>query len=92
MNEHIEKLKGFELTNAEYETFKCLFFHGPTWDGNVPSKMSRDILCRKGYVEHKFAYAWLTESGVEFAVKVLELDKLKDKWERDGRKPYLDYR
>jgi hypothetical protein len=76
---------------GEYDTFKCLFFHGPTWDGNVPSKSGRDSLERQGMVKHNYGFAWLTDAGVEFAIKVLEMDRLKGAWERRERPPYLGF-
>jgi hypothetical protein len=74
-------------SGAIRDTLKCLFFHGPTWDGNVPSKQARDGLCRIGLVHHEFGFAFLTRDGVEMCVN-LGLDREKEKWERDGRRPY----
>lgn len=36
------------LNGAEKDTLICLCRHGPTWDGDVPSKSGRDGLLQKG--------------------------------------------
>lgn len=77
------------LTGVECEVMKCLFFHGPTWDGNVPSKAGRDSLCKRGLVHHEFAFAFLTRDGVQIAVQELALDRAKERWEAAKRPPYL---
>lgn len=74
-------------TGAVRDMLRCLFFHGPTWDGNIPSKAARDGLCRAGMVHHEFGFAFLTRDGVELCVN-LGLDREKEKWERKGRPPY----
>lgn len=76
-------------TGAVRDVMRCLFFHGPTWDGNIPSKAARDGLCSMGLVQHRFGYAWLTEAGVEVAVNA-GLDREKEKWEQRGRPPYQE--
>lgn len=68
-------INDYAFTSAERDTLRCLFLKGPTWDGNIPSKTGRGELVRRGYAEHEFGYAWLTKTGVEFAIKVLALDK-----------------
>ena len=83
----VKPLSGFEI-----EVIKCLFFHGPTWDGNIPSKSGRDSLEKRGLVHHEFAFAWLTRDGVEIAVRALKMDRLKEKWEAAKRPPYLDFK
>lgn len=75
-------------SGAIRDTLRCLFFHGPTWDGNVPSKQGRDALCRVGIVHHEFGFAFLTRDGVELCIRI-GLDRDKEKWQRDGRPPYL---
>lgn len=74
-----------DLRSNELEVVKCLFFHGPTWDGNIPSKQGRNDLCGMGLAHHEFGFAWLTREGVEYAVKTLQMDRAKEKWERDGQ-------
>lgn len=77
------------LSSAERDVMKCLFFYGPTWDGNVPSKSGRDQLCKRGFVHHEFAFAFLTREGVQVAVQEMGLDREKERWERAKRPPYL---
>lgn len=36
------------LSGAAKDTLVCLCKHGPTWDGDVPSKTGRDELLEKG--------------------------------------------
>ena len=52
-----------ELTGAEFDTLWCLFYHGPTWDGDVPSKSGRDSLVAAGYAARGHGWQWLTEAG-----------------------------
>ena len=72
------------------DVLKCLFFHGPTWDGNIPSKSARDGLCRIGLVHHEFGFAFLTRDGVEACIN-LGLNHEKERWERARRPPYQDF-
>ena len=67
-------------TGAVGAVIRCLFFHGPTWDGNIPSKAARDELERLGLVNHRFGYAWLTDAGVEVAINA-GFDRDKERWE-----------
>ena len=39
-----------EMSNGERETIKAAFSHGPLYDGDVPSKSSRDILVKDGFI------------------------------------------
>lgn len=64
------------LTGGQRETLWCLFKHGPTWDGNVPSKQGRDELVKMGFAIHKNRYAFLTEAGFDYAL-VAEMDVKK---------------
>lgn len=38
-----------KLSGAAKDVLRCLCENGPTYDGNVPSKMGRDELLREGY-------------------------------------------
>jgi hypothetical protein len=78
-------------SGAIRDVLKCLFFHGPTWDGNIPSKQARDGLCRVGLVHHEFGFAFLTREGVEMCVNI-GLDRDKERWERARRPPYQDFK
>jgi hypothetical protein len=76
-------------SSAIRDVMRCLFFHGPTWDGNIPSKRARNKLCHLGLVTHRFGFAWLTDAGVEVAINA-GLDREKDLRERHSRPSYLD--
>lgn len=71
------------MSSAARETLRCLFFHGPTWDGDVPSKQGRDELCHLGFAERGFGWQWLTRQGVDLSVTVMLFDREKEKWQRD---------
>jgi hypothetical protein len=47
------------------DDLRCLFFHGPTWDGNVPSKSGRDELVRMGLAARGNGWQWLTPAGIQ---------------------------
>lgn len=70
-----------DLSGGARETMRCLFFHGPTGDGDIPSKMGRGELCGAGYAEHQSGFAFLTSAGLEAAIG-LGLDREKEKWQR----------
>jgi hypothetical protein len=55
------------LSDGAVETVWCLFLHGPTWDGNLPSKAGRDQLVEYGYAERFEGWNWLTFEGVTLA-------------------------
>jgi len=74
--------KIFGMSGGAREVVRCLFLHGPTWDGNIPSKRGRDELCRLGYAHHEFGFAWLTRDGMQFAIKSMEMHLEKERWQR----------
>ena len=39
-----------EMSSGERETIKAAFNHGPLYDGDVPSKSSRDTLVKDGFI------------------------------------------
>ena len=78
--------KIFGVSGSAREVMRCLFFHGPTWDGDVPSKSGRSELVDLGYAERGHGWQWLTTKGVEFAIGSLLLDQQKEKWQRQRRK------
>jgi len=61
--------RSYAFNGGEIDTLLCLFVHGPTWDGNVPSKQSRDDLVQMGLVFRREGFASLTELGLEVCVK-----------------------
>lgn len=71
-------LKQFEpLSGAATDTLWCLFYHGPTWDGNVPSKCGRNDLYDRGLIERHEGWQWLNRAGVMLAMG-LGFDRKKD--------------
>lgn len=72
------------LSGAAIDTLYSLFLHGPTWDGNVPSKLGRDELVELKLVERGEGYQWLTRAGVSLAI-LNKLDRKKDIRERKIR-------
>jgi hypothetical protein len=78
--------KVFGMSSAAREVMRCLFLYGPTWDGDVPSKMGRGELVKKGFAEHEFGFAWLTRAGMEFAIQSMEMDRAKEQREAVARK------
>lgn len=77
--------KIFGLSGAARDTMRCLFFHGPTWDGNLPSKCGRGELVDAGYAERWNGWQWLTRAGVEFAINSLLMEREKEKWQNERR-------
>lgn len=58
------------LTGAEYDTLWCLFRHGPTWDGNLPSKAGRSGLVDRGLADRGNGWNWLTSDGTLLAIEI----------------------
>lgn len=71
---------------AARETLRCLFFHGPTRDGDVPSKSGRNELVNLGLAERFEGWQWLNRAGMDFSITVMMLDGEKDKWQRQREK------
>lgn len=78
--------KIFGMSGGAREVLRCLFLQGPTWDGDIPSKAGRGDLVRLGYAQHAFGFAWLTRSGVEFAINSMEMDREKERWQNQRRR------
>lgn len=73
-------IKPEPLSSAAKDVLGQLFMRGPTWDGNVASKVGRGELCRAGLAFHAHGFASLTEEGVRVAVE----------W-RDFHRPLTDW-
>lgn len=56
------------LSGAEIDTLWCLFLHGPTGDGEVPSKVGRSSLVERGFADRGHGLNWLTSEGVQIAI------------------------
>ena len=61
--------KAEALSSAAIEVLGQLYVNGPTWDGNVCSKVGRGELTRAGLAWHQHGYASLTPEGVRTAVE-----------------------
>lgn len=72
------------LDGRALEVARCLFFHGPTRDGDVPSKEGRNSLIAAGYAFHVRGYSSLTENGVRLC-EATGLDREREIWLREKR-------
>lgn len=73
-----------KLTPQAIESMRCMFLHGPTWDGNIPSKSGRDELFDLKLATRIQGYSWLTADGIRLALSN-GMDREKDRWERERR-------
>lgn len=71
------------MSSAAREVLRCLFFHGPTWDGDIPSKSGRGELYDLKLCDRLEGWTWLTREGVDFAITVMLLGDEKEKWMRN---------
>lgn len=69
------------LTPLAVESMRCMFLHGPTWDGNIPSKSGRDELFDLKLATRIQGYSWLTADGIRLALSN-GMDREKERWER----------
>jgi hypothetical protein len=76
-------ITGSLLSGAEREVLRCLFFHGPREDGDIPSKVGRGDLYHRGFVQRGHGWNWLTSAGTDYAIIPLRFDLEKEKWLRD---------
>lgn len=56
------------LSGAEIDTLWCLFLHGPTEDGSVPSRAGRSSLVDRGFADRGDGLNWLTSEGVQVGI------------------------
>ena len=75
--------KIFGMSAGARDVMQCLFFHGATWDGDLPSKVGRGEIIHLGYAEQWNGWQWLTRKGIEFAINSMMLDRGKEKWQRE---------
>jgi hypothetical protein len=72
------------LSGGAYDTLFCLFIHGPTMDGDVPSKCGRDeLVSRKLAMRHE-GHQTLTINGLRLALS-LGMDRKKERRDREHR-------
>lgn len=57
------------LSSSAVAVLGQLYVFGPTWDGNICSKVGRGELCKAGLAWHEHGYASLTPEGVKVAVE-----------------------
>lgn len=65
--------------SGEREVLRCLFFHGPTFDGDIPSKVARSSLHDRGLVTRNNGWNNLSAYGFEVCMRH-GLDAEKEKW------------
>lgn len=70
------------LSGAALDTLWCLFAHGPTEDGDVPSKSGRDELVSRGLADRHCGWQWLTSDGAIASIDA-GYGERKDNWARD---------
>lgn len=56
------------ITGGMRDVLEQLWLKGPTWDGNIVSKMGRNELVTRGWALHMNGHAFLTAEGVTLAV------------------------
>lgn len=78
-------MQSTDLAPDEQECFRQLFFHGPTWDGDIVSKAGRAGLVDRGYVERENGWSQLTSAGFVLAVRS-GLGDEKERWANARRK------
>ena len=64
------------LSPAAIAVLHQLFKTGPTWDGNIVSKLGRGELVKAGYADRVDGFAFLTREGVKLAAGAYEGEKL----------------
>lgn len=72
------------LSSGAYETMWCLFYHGPTWTGNLPSKQGALELHRRGLGMLHQGWWFLTDDGHRSALTA-DMGARKDKQSRRTR-------
>lgn len=73
------------LDGNEREVFRQLFFSGPTWDGDVASKVGRDGLVDRGLAVRREGWQALSEAGFIAAVEAGYGDQKED-WDARRRR------
>lgn len=69
---------------AERDVLRALFFHGPLFDGDIPSKAARTELHRRGFVARQDGWSTLTPHGFATCITV-GLGAEKEAWENKRR-------
>jgi len=75
-----------EMDSGERDVLRQLFFDGPTFDGDICTKVGRDSLFKQGLANRHEGYSFLTLNGVKLAMsKGFMLDVDKDRRDRERR-------
>lgn len=82
-------MQNIDLAPDEKECLRQLFFHGPTWAGDIVSKAGRAGLARRGYVEQANGWTQLSSAGFVVAVRA-ELTDDKERWDSKRRREEND--
>lgn len=72
------------LDSNEREVLRQLFFQGPTWDGDVVSKVGRDGLVDRGLAVRREGWQMLSEAGFVATVEAGYGDQ-KEAWDARRR-------
>jgi hypothetical protein len=64
----ISTLEPRPLSGGAQDALWCLFKNGPTWDGDIPSKVGRDELIEAGYAERFEGWSFLKFEGITLAL------------------------
>lgn len=75
-------LKSFTLTAGAVEVLGQLFVKGPTWDGDILSKMGRNELYDNGLIERMQGWNFLTRDGMQAAIEWDTKGKYDGRWYR----------
>jgi hypothetical protein len=80
------------LPDNAADVLRCLFFNGPTWDGNVPSKSGRDELVDMKLAARGNGWQWLTKAGIDacFAAGIHNEKDRRESRERKRRHLFED--
>lgn len=70
-----------KIRAGEREVLRQLFYKGPTWDGDLVSKIGRDGLVTEGFAVRMDGWQTLTNDGFRYAL-FLGLGEEKEAWER----------
>lgn len=74
-----------DIPDNALDTLLCLWLHGSTWDGNVPSKAGRDWLVDRKLAARDDGWQWLTEAGGRLCIE-FGWGREKEIWEGKRRK------
>lgn len=71
-----------ELSSGQKDVLGQLFVKGPTWDGDIVSKVYRDERVALGLAHHRGGWAYLSHAGVAAAISAPVKDWHDQRWYR----------